>query len=513
MRKSEPLAHRAPNPKLGLILLTLCPLLLAGCHDGGGDSEEVVSLDAELEEVIVAQALTGDPSAGRDLPDISDPKAQLGMKLFFTRSLGGEMGAACVTCHHPVLGGGDNLSLSVGVDAMELELLGEGRKHDPLGEHYDGGPPVPRNAPTTFNMGLWDKVLFHDGRVESLGGTPGMNGNDGLGIRTPDSLLGVGDPDAGENLTAAQARFPVTSPEEMKDFVDFNGLDNDEVRDNLAERLGGYGSPAGGSLSVNDWLDEFRVAYDDPTGTAEELVTFDHIAEAIAEYENSQVFVDTPWRAYVQGDRDALSDAAKRGALLFFREQPDGGADCASCHSGDFFTDELFHVIAMPQIGRGKGDGASGDEDFGRFRETGISEDMYAFRTPSLLNVGVTGPWGHAGAYTSLEATVRHHLNAEAAVATYDYSQLDPNIQAFSLADNTENALATLRDNRANELFSLQDVELSDAEVDDLLAFLEALTDPCTLDRDCIGEWIPDASDTNPDAMRINGVDSLGHAL
>ena len=50
-----------------------------------------------------------------------------------------------------------------------------------------------------------------------------------------------------------------------------------------------------------------------------------------------------------------------------------GGADCASCHSGDFFTDEAFHNIGMPQMGRGKGDGAGKEEDFGRFRETKLA--------------------------------------------------------------------------------------------------------------------------------------------
>jgi len=44
-------------------------------------------------------------------------KAQLDMKLFYTKSLGGDKDSACVTCHHPMLGGGDNLSLSIGSEA------------------------------------------------------------------------------------------------------------------------------------------------------------------------------------------------------------------------------------------------------------------------------------------------------------------------------------------------------------------------------------------------------------
>jgi cytochrome c peroxidase len=105
------------------------------------------------------------------------------------------------------------------------------------------------------------------------------------------------------------------------------------------------------------------------------------------------VFVDTPVKRFIAGDDSALSGDAKLGALLFY-----GEAGCGGCHSGNFFTDEAFHVVSMPQVGRGKGNnGVNGNDDFGRFRESGVEADRYAFRTPSLINTAVTGPWGHAG--------------------------------------------------------------------------------------------------------------------
>ncbi|MGB0496677.1 MAG: cytochrome-c peroxidase, partial [Kangiellaceae bacterium] len=351
------------------------------------------------------------------------------------------------------------------------------------------------------------------GRVESLGATPLAGGNDGLGIRTPDSAFGVADPDAGDNLSTAQARFPVTSPEEMKNFTNLDGTNNAEVRTNLAQRIGDYGTPLGGLLAVNQWLEEFRDGFDSPEGTAEELITYPNIAEAIAEYENSQVFVDTPWKAFLEGDDDAINLPAKLGAQLFFNSVADGGANCASCHSGDFFTDEGFHVVAMPQIGRGKGNGLDGTDDFGRFRETGDEDDMYAFRTPSLINVSATGPWGHAGAYDSLEATVRHHLNPQTALDNYDFLQIAPNIQAVNMRTNTQLAVDKLVANRAAGMTSLEDVDMTDAQVGYIVEFLLALTDPCVEDRQCMSPWIPDASDTNPDAMRLNGIDENGDFL
>lgn len=502
-------------PRRVLLATALCAL--AGCGNDG-DTLAIAPAESEappaptveptaddtLRDIIAERGLSGDAAAGRTLPSIDDPLAQLGMKLFYSKALSGDLDVACVTCHHPVLGGGDDLSLSIGVHAEVPELLGPGRRHASSAEGFDGGPTVPRNAPTTFNMALWDHVLFHDGRVESLGGTAGVNGADGKGIRTPDVPFGEADP-AAENLTQAQALFPVTSAEEMRAHF-LAGEGNQAVRDALATRLESQALP-------NSWLSEFQAALDDSAG-GEELLTYANVARAIAAYEQSQVFVDTPWRAYVQGDDGALSDAAKRGAALFYTAAEDGGAGCAGCHGGDFFTDEGFHVLAMPQVGRGKGNGPTGDDDFGRFRETGREADRYAFRTPSLVNVTATGPWSHAGAYRELRAVILHHLDPAAAIDGYDFSLagLDPGMQGDNAEAHTRAALAQLEQLRADGLSALPEASLAEPEVDDLLAFLDALTDPCVEDPACLAPWIP-AREPGPDSLRLNGVDEDGNAL
>ena len=468
-----------------------------------------VMLNKELLTLINEYRLTGDPTIGRELPSIDEPLAQLGAKLFFTKALSGNLDVACVSCHHPSLGGGDNLALSVGVDAQIPDLLGPGRRHSSAEEFYDGGPTVPRNAPTTFNLGLWDKVLFHDGRVESLGGTQNSNGDDGKGIRTPEVEFGTIDINAGANLSVAQARFPVTSAEEMKNFGHFGQLTNNEVRKLLAQRIGQYGLPSS-DLVENSWLTEFRDAFEKPEGTAQEIITFGNITNAIAIYENSQVFVNTPWKDFINGKLGALSVSAKRGAKLFYGTVENGGAACVTCHTGDFFTDEKFYNLAMPQIGRGKGDGNNATNDFGRYRETKVDRDKFAFRTPTLLNVEVTGPWSHAGAYNSLEAVVKHHLNPESSITNYDWSSLPPNIQAHNMMSNTRSALDELHKNGEN---GYRVILLSDNQVTDIVSFLKSLADPCVKDRACLSKWIPDASDTNPDGLRLNAIDKEGTFL
>lgn len=477
--------------------------ILSACSDG---SDSANNLDSSLRTQLNSLGHTANAAAGRNLPSISDPKAQLGKKLFYSRGLGGREDSACVSCHHPSLGGGDNLSLSIGVDAETPDLLGPGRFHDQAralddnNSHYDGGPTVPRNAPTTFNIGMYDQVLFHDGRVESLEKTAGANGTGASGIRTPDSAFGVADPGSGDNLAAAQSRFPVTSPEEMRGFIFQAGNSNAAVRSNLEAVL----------TAIPAWRAEFLAVYGDPA------ISFERIAEAIGEYERSQVFINTPWKDYVEGDDAAISDSAKRGAVLFFTAVDEGGANCASCHSGDFFTDEGFHVVAMPQIGRGKGDdnGTLTNDDFGRSRETGDSADRYKFRTPSLLSVEVAGPWGHAGAYTSLQAVVRHMLNPRQAIDNYDFNQLNPTIQAATMQTNAQFALARLESNRTANVTNVhRDMAFTDDDVSDLVEFLLTLTDPCVKDRACLSPWIPNAGDTNPDGLRLNAVDITGNFL
>jgi len=458
------------------LVLGLCVGLVAACN-----SDQEGGTDAALRSLIRTHGLTGDPAAGLDLPSVDEPLAQLGLKLFFSKSLGGDRDSACVSCHHPVLGGGDGLALSIGVGANEDDLLGPGRSHP------DGDLTIPRNAPTTFNLALWEKGLFWDSRVENL--------EDG-GIRTPDTEYGSADAEAGDTISAAQTRFPVTSADEMRGFDFVLDGTNAEVRTALEARLTDDGN----------WASEFEAAYGSPE------ITYDRIAEAIAVYEDSQVFTDTPWRAYVQGDNDAISEPAKRGALLFFRGTEEGGANCATCHSGDFFTDEGFHSICAPQIGRGKGDGTTTTNDFGRARETADRNERYSFRTSTLLNVSATGPYLHSGAYDELADVVRHHLEPQAAIERFDPSSV-PLAASDDFDRNTQEMLDFLEvSGRAIEFFDVP-FDHTAEQIEDLVAFLGTLTDPCVVDRDCLAPWIADPLTDDVDGHLLVAVDQEGSPL
>ncbi|ODA33549.1 cytochrome-c peroxidase [Veronia pacifica] len=473
---------------------------------------EKTSITSDKSELVRDTAtiagFTGSPADGRTFPDISEPLPQLGMKLFFSKSLSGNKDTACASCHHPTLGGGDNMPLPVGVDATVSDLIGPGRTHSPNGHEFDGGPTVPRNAPTSFNIALWDDFIFHDGRIESMSKTPGQNGASmSSGIKTPDNPSGAFNIMVGGNLAVAQARFPVTSKEEMKGFsVQPNGSTQD-IRDLIVNRL----TAAPGfedELPQNYWLEEFQTAFSHPSGTADQLITDPNIFHAIGEYQRSMVFVDSPWLRFMKGDNSAIDQRAKEGALLFFRSSMNGGAGCSGCHSGNTLTDEKFHVLSTPQIGRGK---EPNRMDQGRWYVTKEESDRFAFRTPSLLNVEKTGPYFHAGTAPTLRDAVIQHIDPQSFLDNYSINHLPVGTQIEKLRENTEPALQALTTLRSQGKSKLPQLNLSDADINNLVAFLESLTDPCVNDRQCLSKWIPTGRD--PDGLRLFAKDVDGNPL
>lgn len=466
--------------------------------------------------MITANSLVGDPTTGRTLPSINDPLAQLGKLLFFSKSLSGDLDTACASCHHPALGGGDGLALPVGTGAVNPDVLGPGRTRP------DGLPNVGRHSQSVFNVGLYDEALFWDSRVESIGKEAGQNGT-GSGIRTPESALNDADPlvAAGTTLVAAQARFPVVVPEEMRGSF-MPGASDEALRQRLAARIGDYGDGAG-ELPNNNWLAEFQTAFASAL-PADQLITFDNIALAIGEYQRSMIFVDTPWKAYVEGDASAISDSAKEGALLFFGDTADEDLGCGACHGGDFFTDERSTITGFPQIGPGKGDGANGDEDFGREQQTGDSQHRFMFRTPTLLNTLATAPYGHSGAYTFDGATAHYFLPEDTfddelplgSVCGLDQFANNPDCATLfpNVEINSRSALQRAIQRRSVDPDStIADLAFSPpSDAPPVFAFLRTLTDPCTLDRSCLAPWIPDPTEA-PDDNQLNAIDINGNPL
>jgi len=166
-----------------------------------------------------------------------------------------------------------------------------------------------------------------------------------------------------------------------------------------------------------------------------EDVSRQNIAKAIAAYERTLIARHSPFQRYVNGDKKALSPAAKRGFDLF-RDK----AQCTACHTPPLLTDNAFHNIGVPQVGPLK-------EDTGRYAVTHDEDDKGAFKTPTLYNSASFLFSMHDGAFATMEQVIDHYNKGG-----------DPK--------------------NAHQDDLIEPLHLTRKEKSDLIAFMKSLTDP-----------------------------------
>jgi cytochrome c peroxidase len=431
---------------IGMLAASATLTGLFGCADDDTTApEKVPSLAVSRSEMQALAAEVRLLTAGRGItalprpPQVRPALVRLGQALAFDKVLSGNRDIACMTCHLPTFATGDGRSLSIGQGATGL---GTSRVHP-------DGLFIPRNAPPLFNLFAL-QPLFWDGRISK----------DELGtIHTP----------AGAALTPAMTQvfefgtlsalplFPVVSREEMRAFGgnELAAVSDDhpeQVWQALMVRLGG----------IPEYRRMFEAAY---PGQRFGQMSFAHASNAIAGFFTGRLsFNNSPWDRFLAGNDAAMTPVQLQGAKNFM------SARCSICHNGPALTDNKFHNVAVAQFGPGKGDGPSLRDDFGRFRETGIPADRYAFRTPALRNVELTAPYGHNGAFFSLRDFVDHYSESDVKLLNFNISQLEPLLQATVLPTQAE-ILAT-RDPLLTGVFFPPQV------VDEVTEFMNALTDP-----------------------------------
>ncbi|MDH3248665.1 MAG: c-type cytochrome [Acidimicrobiia bacterium] len=421
-------------------LTMACSVLASGCGAGSID-------DAALRKRFAfagIQPISVDEQPGA--------LVELGEALFFDKELSGNRDIACASCHHPALASGDALSLPIGTGGVGLgpdRILALDRDL------------VPRNSPEIFNRGSehWE-TMFWDGRVMETS----------TGFVSP---AGQALPESLSSVLAVQALFPPTSRDEMRGAVGDIAVDgglNELALIDDGDFTGIWDAIMKRVLEIPEYVEMFGAAF--PAVDTDDL-GFEHAAEAIAAYEaQAFAFAASPFDRYLTGDDGALSLAENRGAEIFVE------TGCVMCHSGPLLTDQAYHTLGVPQIGPGKAPDTP--NDLGRYLVTSDDSDLYAFRTPPLRNVALTGPWMHDGAYTELETVIRHHLDPVGTCEAYESGELG-GLPAAVPAD----AALDLLDPALDALYVL-----SDEEIDDLVAFLGALTDPAAEDLD---QLIPDS--------------------
>ncbi|QFT53870.1 Cytochrome c551 peroxidase precursor [Microbulbifer sp. THAF38] len=410
---------------------------------------------------------------------------ELGMRLFYSQSLSANGDVACASCHHAAIGcGGDNLSMPVGVNPLDPALVGPGRS-DGINEV----PIVPRNAQPICNVALWSSGLFWDNRVALTDRGLRTDSRD-VSLNT-EAAVGTGT----LALMMAQAHFPVTNPAEMGDVTQF-GYDGttDSGNTNYREDI------IAANLERESWSALFSAAFGD------NQITFSRIAQAIAAFEAVQLFIDNPFFDYVDGDVNALDSDEKRGAITFMS----GNSGCTNCHAGAFFTTEGPRPANYPQIGIGTDENGSG-ADLG-------ANGAGAFRPPTLLNVALTGPWGHSGQFATLRRNVEHYRDRAASVNQYYTNSEMCDLAQFQELVDCANKVAPNGPALSQAILAATGGDagnnLSDAEIDLVVRFLETLTDPDAANAasNPVQALIP-PRDGGPDGKQLDAKDGAGNEL
>ncbi|MEM7302182.1 MAG: cytochrome c peroxidase [Pseudomonadota bacterium] len=393
------------------------------------------------------------PLTQADFPKVDLERAKLGQLLFYDPILSGNRNISCGTCHSHDFGTSDGLSLGIGEGGV-----GVGPKRTAGTGDQRIKKRIPRNSPGLWNLGAKEiHTLFHDGRL-SVSDIYQNGYNSPAEEWLPKGL---------STILAAQALFPLTSQFEMAG----NPKEN-EVAGAAHDRID-YVWPiiAKRVRVIPEYGNRFVSLFDDVKQPLDVNIT--HIAEALAAFMvHEWTSFDTPYDTYLTGKIDALSSAQERGLDLFFYK-----GKCASCHSGALLSDQKFHALALPHFGPGRTRRFDPYvRDVGLMGESDRLEDAYRFRTPMLRNVAITGPYGHNGAYPTLEGIIRHHMEPHAAFdrwkpksAALPHAPWLKDIDFVSFNDKRERA----------RLRSKVDVDvpaLSDSEIADLVAFMHALT-------------------------------------
>ena len=358
MEQKHGLCHPTEACRTGLMIRMLVVLLLVGgvaVHlRAQTPSPPGLTFDAVLRQQITQLY----PA---QLPEVPPPwfnplnavKTALGEALFFDPNLSRCGTLACASCHHPEHGFASPYQVPPGCDGVR------GR----------------RRAPTLYNV-AYQGHYFWDGRVQSL---------------------------------EQQALLPVVTPAELGNVWDVV----------LTYLSTGRHIPTGKEYPQ---AHAFYTAYFAEVFNSD--ITPITVARALAAYERTILTRDAAFDRWLAGDDAALTPVQKRGAERFF-----GRANCAVCHPPPLFTDDKFHNIGTPQAGfetphlfpanatiraaaEAQGWPVPPDVDLGRQEVPPLQSswsDLGAFKTPTLRNVALHGPYMHNGALATLAEVMRHY--------------------------------------------------------------------------------------------------------
>jgi cytochrome c peroxidase len=365
----------------------------------GGGSGGAENLNDQLEELLNGLAPSGHGREFFRLPHPTDlanipqdpknplnlAKVRLGRRLFHESALGIESERAegtetysCASCHHAQGGFQANLPQGLGEGGSGFGARGEARVLQP---QYDGifvnKPDLqPIRTPSAMNSAFQAITLW--------------NGQFG----------GVG-----MNLGTEHAWIDGTPTE--SNWLGFEGLETQAHAGLSVHRMGDISATYCYESVV--YQEAFEAAFPGDPDPVNHL----NAALAIAAYERTLLSNGAPFQQWLVGDRNAMTDMEKRGALVFF-----GKAGCASCHTGPALNSMGFHALGMGDLDHSYDLGRVNLTQFfgtipwtvrlGRGGFTGRVEDYWKFKVPQLYNLADSPFYGHGASLASLREVVEY---------------------------------------------------------------------------------------------------------
>ena len=244
-----------------------------------------------------------------------------------------------------------------------------------------------RNSPTLINIG-YNSIFFMDGRAKTL---------------------------------EEQSLFPIMSNFEMNQNLDF-----------LEEEL----------KEVPEYVETFRKVFGGE-------INRERIAMAIAAFQRTIISKGAPVDGYLKGDSNALTQEQKKGYEIFT-----GKGRCVKCHNGPNLTDNRFYNLGVPEDEEVTNDPrvavtrrftakVSGykayrtlNEDPGRYLVTKDRKDWKAFKTPTLREIALTGPYMHNGIFDTIDEVIEFFDKG----GGHDQNRT-PELKALKLNDDEKAAL------------------------------------------------------------------------
>lgn len=380
--------HRIPFLRLisASVFVVMAAMFLTSCKESTATTDP--SSPPSDDPVPVNTSIPKSPGAFLDPADnpSSAAKVELGRHLFYDKQMSVDGQTSCASCHDVASGFSDSRGLKTS-----------------MGFNSQMGT---RNAPALANV-AYNTVFTWDGRFPSLEKhAPGPIFN---------SL------EMGNNFSRTFSNDTVSSG--------YNSKPGNNDTNFLFKRLNG--DPSIRKDMNNKTYDQLRIA----AWPNSQKLTMDIIAKSIAAFERTFISTQSDFDKYNNGDKQIFkyNPWAIQGFKLF---TDPNGANCVSCHSGYNFTDQEFHNNGIGQSSDDKGHSAISK----------IPADDYTFKTPSLRNVALSGPYMHNGSFASLDQVLRNYNQGGKPGTNHDQRIKPLNLSEQDMSNIIE-FLRTLTDN------------------------------------------------------------------